>query len=178
VTLKPVEKKIWDMIAPDIEAMDLRLVRVQLSGSEFKSLLQIMIEPLECTAQNRVSVHVDECASVSRTVSVILDVEDPISTAYELEVSSTGVERPLVLKEDFDMYKGDRIKTALVEAVDGRKTFFGILEGLDGDTITVTEEGKGDKISFDYTNVHKAQVALSKEQFANLMKPLTEKGNK
>ncbi len=177
MTLKPVELKIWDMIAPDIEAMDLRLVRVQLSGSEKSNKLQIMIEPLECTAQNRVSVDVDECAAVSRTVSVILDVEDPISTAYELEVSSTGVERPLVLSHDFDWYKGDRIKVSLVDAVDGHKTFFGILDGIDGDTISVMEESKGETVSFDYTNVHKAQVALSKEQFAELMKPLTEKGN-
>lgn len=177
MTLKPVEKKIWDMIAPDIEAMDLRLVRVQLSGSDKKNTLQIMIEPQECTPTNRVSVDVDECAAVSRTVSVILDVEDPIAVAYDLEVSSTGVERPLVLIEDFDMYKGDRIKVALVEAVENHKTFFGILDGVDGDTITVTEEGKGEKVSFDYTNVHKAQIALSKAQFAELMKPLTEKGN-
>ena len=108
---------------PAIEAMGFDLVRVQLSGGE-RPVLQIMIERAD-----RVAMTVDDCAEVSRTVSALLDVEDPIGGAYTLEVSSPGIDRPLVRLADFVRFAGFEAKVETRMPVEGRRRFRGRILG-------------------------------------------------
>src|SRR5690606_9192373 len=111
--MQAVEKKVWSLVEPVVTELGLRLVRVRLSGGERHSTLQLMIEPQEKNRDNRVAVTIDQCTTVSRQVSILLDVEDPVQTAYSLEVSSTGAERPLVTLADYQAYAPHRIKVEL-----------------------------------------------------------------
>lgn len=152
--LSPIEKKIWDIISPCIEDLKLRLVRVKyMTVPKQRSTLQIMIEPQESNAENRLSVNVDECSQVSRAIAAILDVEDPISEAYNLEVSSTGLNRPLVMKEDFNIYANLKVKLELHQTIDGQKRFTGIISGIDAQTDEITlielETNKEFKLPYD-----------------------------
>jgi len=133
--LSVIEKKIWDLILPCVEDEDLRLVRVKyMTVPNQRSTLQIMIEPTDSSFENRTSVTVDECSKISRAVAAILDVEDPISEAYNLEVSSTGLNRPLVSQEDFVVYTGAKVKIELNQGLDGQKRFTGIVKGFNTET--------------------------------------------
>ena len=89
------------LIAPTLEAMGYDLVRVSLGGGRQSARLQVMAE-----RKDGVPMTVDDCAEISRTVSAVLDVEDPIDGTYTLEVSSPGIDRPLVKPADFDRFKG------------------------------------------------------------------------
>lgn len=133
--MQAIEKKVWDLVQPAIEELGLRLVRVRLSGGDRHSTLQLMIEPQEKNRDNRLAVTIDQCTAVSRQVSTLMDVEDPIQTAYSLEVSSTGAERPLVTLEDFKAYAPHRIKVELNGPVEGRRRFEAMLEGVEGETL-------------------------------------------
>jgi len=88
------------MIAPSIEAMGYRLVRAAFTGGK-RPTLQIMAE-----RRDEAAMTVDDCADISRTVSTLLDVADPIPVAYALEVSSPGIDRPLIERDDFVRYAG------------------------------------------------------------------------
>lgn len=164
-----LEKRVWTMIEPGVEDLGLRLVRVRLSGTDTSSQLQIMIEPQAAGPGNPVSVTVEECEQVSRMASALLDVEDPISSAYTLEVSSTGMERPLVTADDFKRYVGHRAKVELVNPVDGRKRFNGVLENMDGDTIVFRQEGEETPLNLPYTALKKARLIFTDEDFEQMM---------
>jgi len=116
--------RIEEIVAPQIESLGLALVRVKLFGGR-RQVLQIMIERADGS-----DVNVDDCASASRAVSPLLDVYDPLSDAYQLEVSSPGVDRPLTRPADFERYAGFLVKVEMLEAVDGRRRFRGTLLGL------------------------------------------------
>jgi len=141
-----IENKIWNIITDTVEDLDHRLVRVRVTGSE-NIVLQIMIEPNECTPEAPVATTIDNCAKVSRAVAAILDVEDPITNAYNLEVSSTGIERPLVLEKDFELYAGKPAYVVTGKAVNGQRKFKGTLLGIkegeiefkitDGETVAI-----------------------------------------
>lgn len=119
-----VAAAIAALIEPAIADLGFRLVRVTLTGKDGK-ILQIMAERPDGTFT------IDDCESVSRTVSPLLDVHDPISTAYRLEVSSPGIDRPLVRPSDFEDWAGFEARIELAEPVDGRRRFKGILDGFD-----------------------------------------------
>lgn len=124
-----IAERIAGMIEPALTDMGYALVRVQLSGAA-RLTLQIMAERAD--GEN---MTVDDCADISRAVSALLDVEDPIEAAYSLEVSSPGIDRPLVKPADYQRWAGfeARIETAM--PVDGRKRFRGRLIGLAGDDV-------------------------------------------
>lgn len=128
-----LEKKIAEIVVPSMEDLGFDLVRLRLMGGERKTL-QIMAERPDGT------MNVDDCAKVSRAISAILDVEDPISGEYSLEVSSPGIARPLVRRRDFERYKGHVAKIELIEMIEGRKRFRGIIDGLEGDHILIAAE--------------------------------------
>jgi len=109
---------------PVLEDLGLRLVRVRMSGTG-NSELQIMAERLDGT------LTIDDCVSISRALSPVLDVEDPISGQYRLEVSSPGIDRPLVRPCDFENHAGYQAKVELREALAGRRRFKGKLEGFE-----------------------------------------------
>lgn len=115
------------MIAPSLEAMGYRTVRVVFTGGR-RATLQVMAERID-----DVGMTVDDCATISHAVSAILDVADPIAERFDLEVSSPGIDRPLVRPADFERFAGFEARIDMSQPVDGRKRFRGKLMGLEGD---------------------------------------------
>lgn len=153
-TRTPIEKKIAGIIAPTIEDMGYELVRVLMTGGA-RPTLQVMAE------QPDGSMGVDDCEKVSRAVSALLDVENPVESAYTLEVSSPGMDRPLTRLKDFENYQGFDARVEIEPAIDGRKRFKGKLSGMDGDKISMdTDEGP---VTFSFAAVQKAKLLLTDE---------------
>jgi len=161
--MSPTEQKIWHIAEGVAESADLRLVRVRLTGGDTPTL-QIMLEPVGCTPTHRLSVTLEQCTAFSREMSAILDVEDPIASNYHLEVSSTGLERPLVTPEDFSRYAPHRIKLQTNSSIAGQRKFVGILKGIDEGDILLEVAADAEVIRLPYSNVAKAQLAFSPEE--------------
>jgi ribosome maturation factor RimP len=125
------------MIEPSLTAMGYRIVRVALLSSR-RPTLQVMAERLDDAAMS-----VDDCTLISHSVSALLDVADPIAGAYTLEVSSPGIDRPLVRAEDYDRFRGCDAKIELGQPIAGRRRFRGRLLGVaDGEIRLATESGE------------------------------------
>jgi ribosome maturation factor RimP len=147
------------LIGPSLEGMGFRLVRVSYGGGG-RPVLQIMAEPADGSAMS-----VEHCAEISRVVSAILDVEDPIPSAYTLEVTSPGIDRPLVSRDDYRRFAGFEAKLELNRAVDGRKRFRGKIEAVDAeDHVPVTEEAG--RFLLPFTDIIKAKLMLTDELLA------------
>ncbi|WP_321332597.1 ribosome maturation factor RimP [Breoghania sp.] len=123
VVEKGLDARIAALAEPVIEDLGFRLVRVRYSGLN-GGTLQIMAERADGT------MNVEGCEAISRALSPVLDVEDPISGAYNLEISSPGIDRPLVRAEDFDRWSGHEARIEMDMPHDGRKRFRGILLGV------------------------------------------------
>lgn len=119
--------------APVLEGMGYRLVRARVSG-EAGCTVQIMAERLDGT------LSIDDCEDISRALSPVLDVADPIDRAYRLEISSPGIDRPLVRRSDFERHAGHVLKIEMAVAQDGRKRFRGAIAGLEGDRLRLRPE--------------------------------------
>lgn len=132
----PMDQKLAALTLSTIEGMGFRLVRLRLMGGG-RPTLQVMAERPDG------SMEVDDCAELSRALSALLDVEDPIEGEYVLEVSSPGIDRPLTRPEDFERYAGFEAKLELAEPIDGRKRFRGRLAGVEGEgaAVAVAIEG-------------------------------------
>jgi ribosome maturation factor RimP len=115
---------------PVIEQLGYRLVRVKISSAD-GCTVQIMAERPDGT------MVVEDCETVSRALSLVLDMADPIDKAYRLEISSPGIDRPLVRKSDFDRYAGHLVKIETEIPIDGRKRFRGLLLGTEGDAARI-----------------------------------------
>ncbi|WP_424983271.1 ribosome maturation factor RimP [Maritalea sp. S77] len=126
----PLEERIWAILEPVAEDMGYRLVRVRVTG-ENGCTLQIMAE----NAKGEFAI--EDCEKFSREISPILDVEEPIERAYHLEVSSPGVDRPLVRLSDFELWAGHEAKIELAQLQDGRKKFRGTLQGVNDNQILI-----------------------------------------
>lgn len=146
-------ERIAKLIAPTIEALGFELVRVQLSGSQ-RPTLQVMAEPANGRAMS-----VDDCADISRAISALLDVEDPIASAYSLEVSSPGIDRPLTKAKDYERFLGHEAKVETNAPVDGRKRFKGAIKSVDAKAVELTVEGADIRIPF--ADIHKAKLVLT-----------------
>lgn len=140
----PVEQQVMTIIAPSLEAMGYRLVRVKQFSRPRGSTLQIMAERTD-----GVAMKVEDCEAISHNVSALLDVEDPISSAYDLEVSSPGIDRPLVCAEDFTRYVGFEAKIETSHPVEGRKRFRGVLQSADGGAVSILVDGKVYQLPLD-----------------------------
>jgi ribosome maturation factor RimP len=141
--------EIVALAEPVIEELGLRLVRVKISAQS-GTTVQIMADRPEGT------ISVDDCASISRRVSPLLDAHDPIPGGYTLEVSSPGIDRPLVRPSDFEDWAGYEAKIELKELVAGRRRFRGILEGYEDGEARLRIELKG----FDEPQIVGLPVAL------------------
>jgi ribosome maturation factor RimP len=130
VTETGLEARIAHIVEPTVVGLGYRLVRVKLSAMN-GATLQIMAERPDGT------MTVEDCERLSRDLSPALDVEDPIDRAYHLEVSSPGIDRPLVRRSDFERWAGHVAKIELTRPLNGRKRFRGTLAGLDGDSVRV-----------------------------------------
>jgi len=126
--------RIAEIIEPSLDAMGYRLVRVAVLGAG-RMTLQIMAE-----RRDEAAMTVEDCADISRSVSALLDVADPIAGAYTLEVSSPGIDRPLVRPEDYDRFAGFEAKIELSQPLSGRKRFRGRLLGRAGDRVRLIAE--------------------------------------
>jgi ribosome maturation factor RimP len=146
-------ERIAKLITPAIEAMGFDLVRVQVSGSQ-RPTLQIMAEP-----SSRRAMSVDDCAEISRAISAVLDVEDPIASAYSLEVSSPGIDRPLTRPKDYERFLGHEAKVETNAPIDGRKRFKGPIKSVDANAVELTVDGADLRIPF--AAVHKAKLVLT-----------------
>lgn len=144
---------------PVIEGLGFRLVRVQISGQEGQTV-QIMAERPDGT------MNIDDCETISRDVSAVLDSLDPVRGAYRLEVSSPGIDRPLVRPSDFEDWTGHEARIELTEAVSGRKRWRGTLEGIeDGEVRMVCDvEGHGlQTVGFAIALLAEAKLMLTDE---------------
>jgi ribosome maturation factor RimP len=125
-----IDRRLAEIITPVIEGMGYELVRVRLMGGK-TTTLQIMADRPEG------GIEVDECADISTAVSATLDVEDPITDTYTLEVSSPGIDRPLTRLKDFEEFEGYEAKLETSELIDGRRRFKGVLAGIEGDEVMI-----------------------------------------
>lgn len=168
--------RIEDDIVSMLEAMGFDLVRLLLIGSQ-NPRLQLMAEP-----SNGDLMTVEHCEEISRALSALLDVEDPITEAFTLEVSSAGVDRPLTRLVDFERFKGFKAKVETRFLVEGRRRFSGTLGGVeDGDKVRIaTEEGEA-LVSF--SDMAKAKLIATDDLFeaakaGTLPKPVKQVGAK
>ena len=146
------------MIAPALSGMGYDVVRVKMIGAA-RPTLQIMAERLDACGMT-----VEDCAAISRAISAILDVEDPIYSAYTLEVSSPGLDRPLVQPDDFERFAGLEAKIELRCELDGRRRYRGVLAGCADDVVTiVTEEGAK---ALPYAEIDNAKLIITDELLA------------
>ncbi len=155
-------QRIEGLIEPALTAMGYDLVRIAVQGGESRPTLQIMAE-----RKDGVGMTVDDCADISRTVSALLDVEDPIAGAYTLEVSSPGIDRPLVKRGDFERFAGFEARVETVQPVNGRKRFRGRLMGVMGDEVRLRETAKAgaeaDETLVPLAAIAKAKLVLTDE---------------
>ncbi len=132
-------RRIEDIVAPTVVGMGFELVRVAMSRGG--GTLQIMIEPADGRPMD-----VEDCANVSRALSAVLDVEDPIPAAYTLEVSSPGIDRPLTREKDYVRWVGHLARVETTEPVEGRRRFKGMLLGLENGAVRLKLEDGTDAL--------------------------------
>ena len=147
-----IDNKIKTLVLPTIEQLGFELVRIRYFDKD-KATLQIMLD------KDNKGIEIAECATVSTTISAILDVNDPIDNEYNLEVSSPGINRPLTRRKDFKVWEGYGVKVKTSEIIDHRKNFKGILRGVKNDEVLleITEGTIG--LEFDW--VEEAYLSVS-----------------
>jgi len=150
------------MIAPSLEAMGFEIVRILFTAGRSPTL-QVMAE-----RGDGAEMTVEHCAEMSRAISALLDVEDPISGPYQLEVSSPGIDRPLVRRKDFSRFAGELVKIETALAIDGQKRFQGKLLGIADDCVRIDQ--KGETVEFDFNNIRRAKLLLTDERIAKAAK--------
>ena len=148
-----VETKISQIIEAAIEELGFSLVRVQYFGRQVgRNQLQIMAEP-----KGGRDMTVEDCQMISRHVSALLDVEDPIASAYVLEVSSPGIDRPLTRLTDYDRFQGELAKITLRLMQDGRRRFNGRLGGISDAGCVILDTSFG-KFEFAFENIEAGRI--------------------
>jgi ribosome maturation factor RimP len=137
------------LLEPGVRALGFELVDVELSGQGHHAVLRVYIDGPE-------GVTVDDCADVSRQLSGILDVEDPIPERYVLEVSSPGLDRPLARREDFERFVGEQVKVRTRRPLDGQRNFKGRLVAVQPEHIVLEVDEK--KVSLGFDSIEKARL--------------------
>ena len=153
------EGRIAALIEPTLDAMGFRLVRLRIAGGG-RPVLQLMAERPDG------SMSIDDCTEVSRAVSAVLDVEDPIASAYNLEVSSPGIDRPLVRPEDFARHAGFTARIETKTPIDGRKRFKGKLGPVEGENVLIdyeTSDKVGGRAAIPLAEIAEAKLVLTDE---------------
>lgn len=142
-------QQVAEMIKPLVEALDCELWGIEYLSQGKHSVLRIYIE-------KDPRVEIEDCEKVSRQVSGLLDVEDPISGKYTLEVSSPGMDRQLFELDQFQRFIGEQVAIKLARAFEGRKKFQGLLVGVEGDEIVVQIDGEEYLLPFE--TIDKANI--------------------
>jgi len=152
--------RVASIAEPVIEQLGYRLVRIKVSSAD-GSTIQIMAE------RSDGSMTVDDCETISRALSPVFDVNEPMEGAYRLEISSPGLDRPLVRKSDFERYAGHLAKIEMDVPVGGRKRFRGIIAGVDGDKTRLrlddVKEGEAPEVLLPIPDMGEAKLVLTDE---------------
>lgn len=155
------ENRLAELLGPAVEGLGFELVRVKIIGGN-RPTIQVMAEKPDRT------MDIDDCARLSRELSAILDVEDPMTEKYVLEVSSPGIDRPLTRKKDYEDFKGYVAKFETKTLINGQKRFKGRIEGLENGKVRIAAEGGETELELD--NIDKAKLVLTDELIAAAMK--------
>ena len=162
-----VAARVSAVAAPVLQGMGYRLVRIRISG-EAGCTVQIMAERPDGSMQ------IEDCEAISRALSPVLDVADPIDRAYRLEISSPGIDRPLVRRSDFERYCGHLVKIEMAVAHQGRKRFRGTLSGVEGDTVRLhrddTRADEDADVLLVMEDIADARLVLTDELIAESMR--------
>ncbi|WP_010300630.1 ribosome maturation factor RimP [Candidatus Odyssella thessalonicensis] len=151
-------KKVEEILEPSLSHMGYEIVRVQMSGLKRKTL-QIMIDRLDGTG-----IKLEDCEQVSRYASVLLDQHDPISGAYMLEVSSPGLDRPLVKQKDYQRFLGHDIVLKSHVLIGNRKTFHGKLEFASESEVVLTiknSANESEQVTIPFSDIKSAKLHVA-----------------
>src|SRR4051794_8275812 len=162
-----VAARVSAVAGPVLQGMGYRLVRIKISA-EHGCTVQIMAERPDGT------MLIDDCEAISRALSPVLDVADPIEKAYRLEISSPGIDRPLVRRSDFERYAGHLVKVEMAVAHQGRKRFRGLLAGVEGDAVRLHRDdiraGEDADVMLVMEDIADARLVLTDELIAESMR--------
>ncbi|MHC4051131.1 ribosome maturation factor RimP [Bradyrhizobium sp. 25ACV] len=162
-----VAARVSAVAAPVLEGMGYRLVRIRISG-EAGCTVQIMAERPDGSMQ------LEDCEAISRALSPVLDVADPIDRAYRLEISSPGIDRPLVRRSDFERYSGHLVKIEMAVAHEGRKRFRGMIGPVEGDRVHLRRDdvkaGDDADVLLTMEDIGEARLVLTDELIAESMR--------
>jgi ribosome maturation factor RimP len=159
-----IEEKVKALIEDTLSSLGLNIVQIKFTGTQAK-ILQILIE-----RKDDEKINVSDCRSASYHISAILDVEDIIRDKYHLEVSSPGIERPLVVKADFDRFAGNVIVLRLKQAMNGRKSFKGKLLGMKGDKIELLDQETREIVELNFDDMKSSNIVLTDELYKEILK--------
>jgi len=173
-TKTTMDERILAIAEPVAHDLGFGIVRVRVMAGK-RAKLQIMAERLSDGTMG-----VDDCATLSRELSSVFEVEDPIDGAYVLEVSSAGLDRPLTDFEHFDRYQGYLARLELDRLVEGRKRFRGKLAGVDGDNVAINLDGEEDTAMIPFDWISEAKLLITDEliEKGQKQKQLAEKARK
>ncbi|NNE85668.1 MAG: ribosome maturation factor RimP [Alphaproteobacteria bacterium] len=163
---------VLELIEPSLIDLGYEVVRVRFH-SDGRAMLQVMIDRADGA-----EISVEDCSLVSRTISVLLDVADPITDPYEMEVSSPGLDRPLTRAKDFESFSGSEARVELKSAIEGRRRFRGRLLGLDGDVVrmVVPLDAVETEFALPFEAIEKAKIVLTDELLAAAQRERTNQG--
>ncbi len=143
---------LHSLLEPTVTGLGYELVGVEMVGAKGNRTLRVYID-------TPAGVRVEDCEAVSHQVSGVLDVEDPIEGAYNLEVSSPGLDRPIFKAVDYDRFSGERIRLRLLEPHEGRRRIKGVLGGLDGEQVMV-RDADGSELRVPLELIDRARLDL------------------
>src|SRR6266480_6812006 len=155
-----IAARVSAVAGPVLQGMGYRLVRIKISG-EAGCTVQIMAERPDGSMQ------IEDCEAISKALSPVLDVADPIERAYRLEISSPGIDRPLVRRSDFERFAGHLVKIEMAIGIGGRRRFRGTLGGIEGDVVRLhrddTPAGEDADIVLVMEDIAEARLVLTDE---------------
>ena len=161
------------VVAPVVQDSGLELLRIRITGQDGEQVLQIMAD------RDEGMITVEDCERISRAISAVLDVEDPLKGQYILEVSSPGMARPLCRPKDFIRWVGFEAKLELSRAFDGRKRFRGVLSGYEDGEFLMDVQLDGHEetptLSFKFKDISEARLVANDEMIADALKRQKEK---
>src|ERR1700744_4580157 len=162
-----VAERVSAIAGPVLQQLGYRLVRIRISG-EAGCTVQIMAERPDGSMQ------IEDCEAVSRALSPVLDIADPIDRAYRLEISSPGIDRPLVRRSDFERFTGHLVKIEMAVPHQGRKRFRGMLDGVEGDAVRLRRDdvkaGDDADVRLTMEDISEARLVLTDELLAESMR--------
>lgn len=158
-----LEERIEKLVGPAVAAAGFELVRIRVTGKEMLTL-QIMAERPDHT------MSAEDCASLSRALSPILEAADPISGSYRLEVSSPGIDRPLVRLKDYHDWQGYEAKIELDRTIEGQKKFKGVLAGVEDENICIDIEGEAETALIPFAWIQSAKLVLTDDLIRESLK--------